>query len=84
MKNETKTESGNGQLLLTVRAAAKTLAISESLLWKHTAPRGNIPCVKIGRAVRYRPADLERWAERTAAESEREACDRARGDTGVI
>jgi len=42
------------------REAARFLAISERTLWSLTQ-RGEIPCVRIGRAVRYDPADLREW-----------------------
>jgi excisionase family DNA binding protein len=47
-------------LLLTVPQAAKALSISPRSLWSLTK-RGAIPCVRIGRAVRYDPADLRSW-----------------------
>ncbi len=46
------------RLLLTVREAAQALAISERSLWGLTH-RGAIPCVRLGRAVRYDLADLQ-------------------------
>jgi excisionase family DNA binding protein len=50
-------------LLLTVRQAAKVLAISEKNLWLLTKA-GDIPAVRFGkRNVRYDPADLRRWIE---------------------
>lgn len=48
-------------LLITPRQAAQALAICEKTLWTLTQPRGPSPCVRIGRAVRYAPADLEAW-----------------------
>jgi len=52
-------------LLLSARDAAKLLAVSERTLWGLTHPRGPIPVVKIGRAVRYDPCDLEAYIGRT-------------------
>ena len=49
-------------LLLTVPEAAKALAISPRTLWSLTQS-GAIPCVRIGRSVRYDPADLKAWIE---------------------
>lgn len=49
------------QLLLTVTAAAAALAVSPRTLWSLTAPRGPIPCVRIGRAVRYDLNALRAW-----------------------
>ncbi len=49
-------------LLLRPRDAARALAISERKLWDLTV-RNLIPCVRIGRAVRYSPLDLQTWIE---------------------
>jgi hypothetical protein len=43
-------------LLLKPRQAALALSVSARTLWGLTSPRGPIPVVRIGRAVRY-PAD---------------------------
>ena len=49
-------------LLLTARDAAKALAISEKTLWSLTAPRGTVPCVRVGeRSLRYSVRALEEW-----------------------
>lgn len=48
-------------LLLTARAAAAALAVSPRTLWAMTAPRGPIPVVRIGRAVRYELDALQVW-----------------------
>jgi excisionase family DNA binding protein len=47
-------------LLLTPPEAARALAISPRTLWGMTQS-GEIPCVRIGRSVRYDPADLRAW-----------------------
>jgi excisionase family DNA binding protein len=47
-------------LLLKAADAARALAISERKLWDLTKC-GEIPTVRIGRSVRYAPADLENW-----------------------
>lgn len=49
-------------LLLTAAEAAKALAISPRKLWEITNC-GELPAVRIGRAVRYRPADLVAWID---------------------
>ena len=54
------TPTTNGRLLLTAREVAKTLAISPRLLWTLTN-RGDLPCVRLGRAVRYDRRDVERF-----------------------
>ena len=46
------------KLLLSARDAAKALSICEKTLWSLTAPRGPIPCVRLGRAVRFDLDDL--------------------------
>lgn len=55
-------------LALRPREAAKALGISARTLWGLTAPRGPIPCVRIGtgkrRAVLYPTADLQAWLTR--------------------
>jgi excisionase family DNA binding protein len=44
-------------LLWSVSESAKALAISAKTLWQMTKD-GQIPAVRIGRAVRYSPKDL--------------------------
>ena len=44
-------------LLMTTREAARALSISERTLWSLTQ-RGEIPCVRLGRLVRYDRNDL--------------------------
>jgi excisionase family DNA binding protein len=48
------------RLLLTVAEAAKALAVS---VWTLTN-RGELPAVRIGRAVRYSIDDLRAWIDR--------------------
>jgi len=49
--------------LLLSRDAARALAVSLRKLWGLTAPRGPLACVKIGRSVRFAPADLQAFIE---------------------
>jgi excisionase family DNA binding protein len=49
-------------LFWTSRQAAKALAISERKLWDLTN-EGAIPCIRIGRAVRYDPGDIRTWID---------------------
>ncbi len=49
-------------LLLRAREAASLMTLSERKLWELTN-RGEILSVRIGRAVRYDPADLREWIE---------------------
>jgi excisionase family DNA binding protein len=48
------------RLLMTHREAAVLLAVSERTLWK-LRHNGEIPFVRIGRCVRYRPSSLKNW-----------------------
>ncbi len=48
--------------LLKKPEAARMLGMSESWLEKQTA-EGNVPCVRLGRAVRYDVADLRAMIE---------------------
>jgi excisionase family DNA binding protein len=49
-------------LLLRREQAAQALSICERTLWDLTRSR-EIPHVNLGRSVRYRLRDLERWVE---------------------
>jgi len=54
--------TGQESLLVTARQAAALLSISERTLWEVTH-RGELPAVRIGRAVRYQRNDLEKWIQ---------------------
>lgn len=56
-------------LALRPKDAAIALGIGQRKLWELTAPRGPIPCVKLGTCVLYRFADLDAWLAREAARS---------------
>lgn len=47
-------------LLVNAEIAAQMLAISPRKLWSLTKS-GEIPCVRIGRAVRYSVDELRKW-----------------------
>lgn len=49
------------KLLLRPREAADAMGVCEKTLWSLTSPRGPIPCVRLGTAVRYSPDALQRW-----------------------
>jgi hypothetical protein len=51
------------EALLSRSATAKRLNISERLLWTLTA-RGAIPCVRLGRSVRYCPKAIAKVIEK--------------------
>ena len=59
MSNSTPTKPA---LLLTATQAAESLAISPRKLWGMTAS-GEIPCIRLGRCVRYSVDDLHRWID---------------------
>lgn len=60
-------------LALRPRDAAKALGISARTLWELTAPRGPIPCLRIGHGKRqtvlYPVAELQAWLSRQAAKN---------------
>jgi excisionase family DNA binding protein len=58
--NAWETPSPSSALLVRPSEAARLLAISERSLWAFTQA-GEIPCIRIGRSVRYCPADLAAW-----------------------
>ena len=58
MRSDTPSTS---KLLLSARETAKALGVCEKTLWSMTRPRGDLPCVCIGRRVLYDPADLQAW-----------------------
>jgi hypothetical protein len=51
------------KLLLSATDAAEALTISPRTLWSLTAPRGPIPCVRLGSRVLYSPEALRRWID---------------------
>ena len=57
----TAVDGGHETLLVKAREAARLLAISQRLLWELTN-RGEIPCVRLNRSVRYSIAELRRLA----------------------
>lgn len=63
-------------LALRPRDAAKALGISARTLWSLTAPRGPIPCLRIGRGKRrtvlYPVADLQAWLSRQVETAKRD------------
>lgn len=67
-------ESLQSPLALRPREAAASLGISARTLWGLTAPRGPIPCVRVGsgkrRTVLYPTAELQTWLSRQATQSQ--------------
>ena len=58
---------GADRRLLRIEDVAERLAVSRSMAWKLIA-YGDLPAVRIRRAVRVRPADLEAYVERAVRE----------------
>jgi excisionase family DNA binding protein len=54
------------RLLLTPEEAAAVLRISPRLLWSRTKA-GDIPCVRIGKAVRYSPTALQAFIDQASS-----------------
>ena len=57
------TDTTPDRLAVPTRDAARLLSISDRALWGLTEPRGPIPCVRLGRSVRYSVAALERYLD---------------------
>lgn len=58
------------KLSLRPREAAMAIGISERTLWSLSAPRGPIPCIRIGhgkrRSVLYSVAGIQAWLSQQA------------------
>ena len=61
-----KTEPETPCLAMRPREAAKALGISERLLWDWTN-RGEVPHIRIGKAILYPVDVLRRWLDEQAA-----------------
>jgi excisionase family DNA binding protein len=58
--------------LLRAAKVAQLLDVSERYVYQ-LASEGRIPCVKVGRSVRFRPTDIDAWLDgraKTGAESQ--------------
>jgi predicted DNA-binding transcriptional regulator AlpA len=57
-------------LALRTREAAKAIGLSARTLWGLTAPRGPIPCIRLGhgrrRVVLYPLSELQNWLRQAA------------------
>jgi excisionase family DNA binding protein len=49
-------------LLLNSKEAAAAMGISTKTLWTLTAG-GKVPCIRLGKLVRYSPAALQEWID---------------------
>ena len=50
-------------LAIRPREAARLLSISERTLYSLSHPRGPIPCIRLGRSVRYSVAAIREYLE---------------------
>jgi predicted DNA-binding transcriptional regulator AlpA len=71
MSNTTHTNQSAPVLAVRPREAARILGIGVRMLWSNTSPRGEIPSIRIGRAVLYRPSDLDAWLAAHASKAVR-------------
>ena len=62
--------TSQAKFLLSVAETARALNLSRKKLWQITAPRGDLPCIKIGTRVLYSPADIMAWIERQKLQSQ--------------
>jgi excisionase family DNA binding protein len=67
MTQPTEISDRRAERLLRIEDIADRLAVSRSMAWKLIAT-GELRAVRIGRAVRVRPADLEAYIERATGE----------------
>lgn len=50
------------QKLLTVREVAELLGKSREWVYRRSDD-GTLPCIRVGRSVRFKPTDLDAWLE---------------------
>jgi len=50
-------------MLMSIREVAEQTRLCEKSVWNATAPRGDLPCVKLGARCLYRPEDVAAWIE---------------------
>ena len=49
--------------LMSIREVAQQTGLCEKSVWNATAPRGELPCAKLGARTLYRPDDVAAWIE---------------------
>lgn len=49
--------------LMSIREVAAHTGLCEKSVWNATAPRGDLPCVKLGSRTLFRPNDVSEWVE---------------------
>ncbi len=70
-------------LLLTAREVAQALRVSVRTVQIMTG-RGELPCVHLGRLVRYDIADIKRWIGDHKTARGTQILDHATGDPGLL
>ena len=66
-EGKTREDVDGSTRLLRIDDVATRLSVSRSMAWKLVA-LGQLRCLRIGRAVRVRPSDLEAYIEAAARE----------------
>ena len=61
-------DQGQLRLLLSPREAAKALSVCEKTLWT-LSQKGEVPVIRIGRAVRYPVDGLREWIQKQSENS---------------
>ena len=63
--------------LRSIRETSERLNLCEKSVWNHTAPRGTLPCVRIGSRLLFREEDIDAWIESRAVRPDPESakCD---------
>lgn len=56
-------ETPTATKLMNIREVAEQTGLCEKSIWNATAPRGDLPCVKLGARTLYRPEDVTAWIE---------------------
>ena len=62
-------------LAVDVKTAARMLSIGTRKLWDLSAPRGPIPCAKVGSRVLYPVDELRAWLSAQAGKAVRDESD---------
>lgn len=60
------------RLSLKPKEAAVSLGMSDKALWNRTAPRGDIPAVKVGSRTCYFVHQLKEWADERLAKQQQQ------------
>ena len=52
------------RMLVSAPRTTRALSVCDKTLWSMTAPRGDLPAVRIGRRVLYDINDIQAWIQR--------------------